>query len=69
MTVRKKRAINYYKISFHDMLSIINEKTIQKRCIPLLIEVSKYLNDLSPELMNKVVDVTQYKLCTRSFAV
>ena len=45
--------LNDYKSSFYDMLSTLNEKTVLQRCPNVLLtKVHKYLNDLSPELMN-----------------
>ena len=54
------------------MLSTSNYKTIQQHCLSIsLIEVHKYLNSLSPELMNKVFYLRQnhYKVrCLNVFA-
>ena len=45
--------LNDYEASFYDMISTLNEKTIPQHCINVLLtEVYKYLNGLSPELMN-----------------
>ena len=42
-----------YESSFYDMISTLNERTIHKRCINILLtEVYKYVNGISPELMN-----------------
>ena len=47
--------IDDYESLFYDMLFTLNEKTILQSCInALLTEVYKYLNSLSPELMNEV---------------
>ena len=57
--------LNDYEPSFYDMLSTLNKKTFYQRCINVLLtEVYKYLNDLSPELMNEVFYFSQnhYKL-------
>ena len=64
--------LNDYESSFYDMLSTLNEKMIQQcRINVLLTEMYKYLNGLSPKLMNKVIylhqkhfELTQFKfLC------
>ena len=57
--------LNDYEPSFYDMLSTLNKKTFYQRCINVLLtEVYKYLNGLSPELMNEVFYLSQnhYKL-------
>ena len=47
--------IDDYESLFYDMLFTLNEKTILQSCINVLLtEVCKYLNSLSPELMNEV---------------
>ena len=44
-----------YISSFSDLVILLNEKTIHQRCINFLMtEVFKYLNGLSPDLMNEV---------------
>ena len=44
-----------YISSFSDLVTVLNEKTIHQRCINFLMtEVFKYLNGLSPDLMNEV---------------
>ena len=49
--------LNDYESSFYDMLSTLNEKTIQQRCINVLLTaVYKYLQGPSPELMNEVLN-------------
>ena len=45
-----------YESSFYDMLSTLNEKTLHQQCINVLLaKAFKYLNVLSPELMNEVL--------------
>ena len=50
---------NDYK-SLFNMISNLNEKTIHRRCIHILLtKVYKYLNGLSPKLMNEVFYLRQ----------
>ena len=50
--------LNDYDSSFNDLLARLDEKTIHQRTINfLLIEVYKFLNGLSPELMNEVFHI------------
>ena len=54
-----------YESSLYDMVSTLNERNNRQHCINfLLTEVYKYLNSLSPELMNKAFNLLQnhYKL-------
>ena len=53
---RAPRINSEYHISiFSDLVTLLNEKTIHQRCINFLMaEVFKYLNRLSPDLMNEV---------------
>ena len=47
--------IKCMKSSFSDLLTLLNERTIYQRCIKVLMtEVFKYLNGLSPDLINEV---------------
>ena len=44
-----------YISNFSDLVRLFNEKAIYQRCINFLMtEVFKYLNGLSPDLMNEV---------------
>ena len=44
-----------YISSFCDLVKLLNEKTIHQRCINFLMtEFFKYLNGLSPDLINEV---------------
>ena len=44
-----------YTSSLIDLITILHEKTIHQRCINLLMtEILKYLNGLSPDLMNEL---------------
>ena len=41
--------------SFSDLVTLLNEQTIHQRCINFLMtEFFKYLNGLSPDLLNEV---------------
>lgn len=41
--------------SFSDLVTLLNEKPVHQKCINFVMEeVFKYLNGLSPSLMNKV---------------
>ena len=52
--------LNDYESLSYDFLSTLNEKTIYHRCINVLLtKVYKYLNDLSPELVNEVFYLRQ----------
>ena len=52
--------LNDYELSFYDMISTLNEKTIHQRCINVLLtEVYKYLSGLSPKFMNEVFYLRQ----------
>ena len=48
-----KLIFNAYESSFDSLLSTLNEKTIHQQCINVL-QIYKYLNDYSPDLINEV---------------
>ena len=59
-----------YQSSFDSLLSTLNEKTIRQRCLNvLLIEVYKYLNNCSPDLMNEVCYLRQNHYNLHNFNV
>ena len=59
--------LNDYESSFNSLLSTLNEKAINQRCINVLLtEVYKYLNDHSPELM---YEVFIYAKTTATYAI
>ena len=62
--------LNDYESLFYDFLSTLNEKTIYHCCINVLLtKVYKYLNDLSPELINEVFYLRQKNYRLRDLTV
>ena len=62
--------LNDYESSFDSLLSTLNEKTIHRRCINILItDVYKYLNGYSPDLMNEVFYLRPNHYNLRNFDV
>ena len=58
-----------YISSFSDLVTLLKEKTIHQRCINLLMtEVLKYLNGLSPDLMNEVFKLKWHQHHLRNFS-
>ena len=59
-----------YESSFDSLLSTLNEKAINQRCINVLLtEVYKYLNGYFPDLMNEVFYLRQNHYNLRNFNV
>ena len=49
-----------YTSDFEVILENANEKTVNQKCIELLMnEVRKYLNDLSPDIMSDIFKLRQ----------
>ena len=52
--------LNDYQSTLDEMLDTLNEKTIHQQCIDrLLIDVDKFLNGYSPDIMNDVFHLRQ----------
>ena len=52
-----------YISSFIDLVTLLNKNTIYQMCIKFLMtEVFKYLNELSPDIMNEVFRLKSNKL-------
>ena len=58
-----------YISTFSDLVTLLNQKTILQRCINFSInEVFKYLNGLSPDLMNEVFRLKSHYHNLRNFS-
>ena len=59
-----------YTSDFEVLLEISNEKPVHEKCIELLmIEVYKYLNNLSPDIMSGVFKLTENTYNLRNFHI
>ena len=59
-----------YTSDFEVLLEISNEKPVHQKCIELLmIEVYKYLNDQSPDIMNEVFKLRENTYNLRNFHI
>ena len=59
-----------YRSEFERLLENANEKSVHQKCIEfLLIEVYKYLNGLSPDIMNNIFKLRQNTYNLRNFHV
>ena len=57
-----------YRSEFERLLENANEKSVHQKCIGfLLIEVYKYLNGLSPDIMNTIFKLRQNTYNLRNF--
>ena len=57
-----------YRSEFERLLENANEKSVHQKCIEfLLIEVYKYLNGLSPDIMNNIFKLRQNTYNLRNF--
>ena len=57
-----------YRSEFERLLENANEKFVHQKCIEfLLIEVYKYLNGLSPDIMNTIFKLRQNTYYLRNF--
>ena len=57
-----------YRSEFERLVENANEKSFHKKCIEfLLIEVYKYLNSLSPDIMNTIFQLRQNSYNLRHF--
>ena len=62
--------LNNYSDNFNDLLLISNEMSTHQRCINfLLVEVYKFLNGFSPDIMNKIFSIQRNTYNLRSFNI
>ena len=62
--------INDYSSDFHHLLNLTNDISVHQRCInSLMTEVYKYINGLSPDLMNDVFTLRENKYNLRNFNI
>ena len=60
----------YYTSDFEVLLENSNEKPVHQKCIELLvIEVYKYLNDLSPDIISDIFKVRESTYNLRNFHI
>ena len=62
--------LNNYSDNFNDLLLISNEMSTHQRCINfLLVEVYKFLNGFSPDIMNEIFSIQRNTYNLRSFNI
>ena len=60
--------INHYKLSYEELLNLINAIFPHQRClISLMTEVYKCLNGLSPDIVNDVLAVSKHRYNTEQY--
>ena len=59
---------NNYELSYEELLDLINEISPHQRCLnSLMTEVYKYLNGISPDIINDTLAVSKHQYNTRHY--
>ena len=61
---------NNYELSYEELLDLANEISPHQRCLSsLMTEVYKYLNGISPDIMNDTPAVSKHQYNTRHYTL
>ena len=59
---------NKYELNYEELLDLTNEISPHQRCLnSLMIEVYRYLNRLSPDIMNDILAGSKRRYNTRDY--